>query len=328
MNKLEIRQKPIEGAFFVGALNAWIINIEGHLARTEDGGATWEAIALPEDEEFQGIYFCDSQRGWALDSQDRVLASTDSGRTWSPVTTRDSLGSTAEGSVTQVQFVDASHGWLVGSFLSFRTENGGATWEASQIAGSPGPEDELFAEARFIDSETGWLFTQGKTVYRTVDGARTWTGGKVRLAGEEIEDLFFINREKGWLCTGTRGGAIYATADGGKTWKRQQMPPNNFGFSSIFFLDQNAGWAAGVEVLDEKKTGKEFSPVVLKTVNGGQDWVRVSSGDEPLGFDRVFFADQQHGWLVGYSTVYRTTDGGATWAATALKLPDVNQRRK
>ena len=52
---------------------------------------------------------------------------------------------------------------------------------------------------------------------------------------------------------------------------------------------------------------------LLRTSNGGQNWTLVNmiSEEEPL---RDFkFYDQQQGWAIAFSELYKTEDGGKTW---------------
>ena len=53
----------------------------------------------------------------------------------------------------------------------------------------------------------------------------------------------------------------------------------------------------------------------MATSDGGQSWTRQYAGSAPLY--QVDFTDATHGWAVGKNTLLRTTDGGATWTATA-----------
>ncbi|MEK6285831.1 MAG: YCF48-related protein [Acidobacteriota bacterium] len=295
------------------------------MLRSEDGGSAWGKTPYAGTGRLEKISFIDSKRGWSINSKEKeeVLSSADSGTTWSVVTNREYFAGDLVGGIMQVEFVDEEHGWLAEPFAIWWTEDGGATWKPSEIPWDV--EDlELIAELVFVDSETGWWYSQKKSVYRTTDGGKTWNGGKLKLPGEWIRDLFFIDRHVGWLCTGTRKGGIYSTRDGGVTWRRLRVPVENVSLASIFFVNGDEGWAVGEEVLDEAATGKEFEPLVLHTIDGGKEWERVSGGGEELGYDKIYFGDAQNGWLVGYNKVYRTDDGGNTWQ-TVLTLPDTRE---
>jgi hypothetical protein len=68
----------------------------------------------------------------------------------------------------------------------------------------------------------------------------------------------------------------------------------------VAFADAGHGWVVGDRGL------------ILATTDGGQHWMRQSSGViGPLS--GVSFVDASHGWAVGYYTILVTSDGGAHW---------------
>ena len=85
--------------------------------------------------------------------------------------------------------------------------------------------------------------------------------------------------------------------------------------TSIRFFDENNGWGL-------------TSSNVLRTEDGGETWFNVTpSGVTDISFGAVgYFFDSSHGWLaVSNMTnpddpgqLFRTSDGGASWAESAL----------
>jgi photosystem II stability/assembly factor-like uncharacterized protein len=66
-----------------------------------------------------------------------------------------------------------------------------------------------------------------------------------------------------------------------------------------WFLNPKVGWAVGYLEL-----GDESHALALSTRDGGRTWTRLDTGAERIRngcFDRVFFADDSHGWLCGGS---------------------------
>lgn len=68
---------------------------------------------------------------------------------------------------------------------------------------------------------------------------------------------------------------------------------------------------------------------LFKTVDGGQNWVTQSVGNDVMRLNNLYFQDALNGWAVGqFFRVTRTTDGGFTWtdqayAAGAGRLRDI-----
>ena len=56
---------------------------------------------------------------------------------------------------------------------------------------------------------------------------------------------------------------------------------------SVFFLDFNLGWIAG------------WSGIILKTTDGGTNWIRQFSNPPSENLHSVMFIDANNGWIVG-----------------------------
>jgi photosystem II stability/assembly factor-like uncharacterized protein len=123
--------------------------------------------------------------------------------------------------------------------------------------------------------------------------------------------LHFTDARSGWLAG--KYGALLRTSDGGATWARvpipapanTEHPPDLWGGA---WPDASQGWIVG-----------EYG-TILRTADRGDTWTLVDAGTRDAFFTGVAFAGAD-GWIVGFlpnnvarSVVYRTRDGGATWA--------------
>jgi photosystem II stability/assembly factor-like uncharacterized protein len=78
------------------------------------------------------------------------------------------------------------------------------------------------------------------------------------------------------------------------------------GLNAVQCISPHQGWAAGDR------------GVILKTINGVQDWITQSSGTREDLRDPSF-VDENHGWVSGsYGLILHTTDGGITWKKQCL----------
>ena len=74
---------------------------------------------------------------------------------------------------SDVFFVDAQHGWIVGSNSTIlHTTDGGMTWNRQPR--QPLPFDIVLKKVRFIDPQTGWVVGDDGMVLKTTDGGQTW----------------------------------------------------------------------------------------------------------------------------------------------------------
>jgi photosystem II stability/assembly factor-like uncharacterized protein len=108
--------------------------LEGHVARTTNGGARWayDAVDVGEikmqDPLFDLEEFPDGS-GWAVGAAGEVFSKASADAPWK----RASIGQDVLTWMRAIDFSDPQNGWMVGGFgLIFRTTDGGKTWLPSQ----------------------------------------------------------------------------------------------------------------------------------------------------------------------------------------------------
>ncbi|MFI5282325.1 MAG: WD40/YVTN/BNR-like repeat-containing protein [Candidatus Dormibacterales bacterium] len=132
------------------------------------------------------------------------------------------------------------------------------------------------------------------------------------------------------------GMYLYRSRDRGSTWEQRPLPPVNVSneLTEISFIDYNVGWLLATGVPETQCNGE--GAAVWGTQDGGQTWEDVSAVDHdhqvPAGIgyaqckESLSFVDAMHGFIGAgdenrQPTVYRTADGGRTWAASNLPDP-------
>ena len=137
------------------------------------------------------------------------------------------------------------------------------------------------------------------------------TGTWERLSSptsNNLRKLYFSDALNGWAAG--QLGTIINTNDGGENWSIQ-----NSGVTTpivdIYFLNKNLGWALTIN------NSPPFGTIILKTTNGGTDWLLTDFPASNKFMNTLFFIDEQTGW-VGGSGIFRTTDGGTTWIESAI----------
>ena len=129
------RKLPWEFAklFFLNDRVGWAISNAGAsgtgfvIARTQDGGATWEdSVVLPGEDPREGsIYFTDENHG-ALLTGGKFFYSADGGKTWT--------GATGQaGGKPDIEFADARVGWAIHYQNMSYTVDGGQHWVSREI---------------------------------------------------------------------------------------------------------------------------------------------------------------------------------------------------
>ncbi len=207
------------------------------------------------------------------------------------------------GNITDVCVLkDGVHGWLATTAGTYRTDNGGATWDACVVPAGLG-----IWRLQFLNQAEGWGFSGGYSgaILRTHDGGRTWNTNFV-LPGSWFDDIFFFDELHGWV---SGENLVLRTTDGGVNWTVDHEP--GWEPVCIQFVTPMRGWMAG------------FTNAIYETVDGGANWTRLFG---PAGwYSGIAFSDTLHGCVVGNlatslpgsANISFTTDGGAHWQSIA-----------
>ncbi|MCX8032514.1 MAG: YCF48-related protein [Thermoleophilia bacterium] len=237
-----------------------------------------------------------------------------------------------------VDVTGATEGWAAGvltrktgeqeertAFLAY-TKSGGADWEIVYGAVSDqGKKDEWVGRAvnalDFVDESHGWAVLDDGTILATADGGKNWV-----LASEgsfEFRDNNFsysaismADRQHGCAVGSWVGfiGKVYprvAFTTDGENWASLELKGfPGYALSSVHMVSATEAWALGTAV-DESGVS-----LLLHTSDGGATWEDRSRvlPEEATGLTAIWFADGQHGWIVGrQGKVFVTADGGASW---------------
>ena len=151
------------------------------------------------------------------------------------------------------------------------------------------------------------------TILHSTDSGATWTR---QGSAQDIPDTNFsraaaIDPLTCWVIGGISNGygTILRTEDGGQTWMRQgsasEIPASEF--FKISIVDRNTAWVVGTPA------------AILFTDDGGRTWTSKKTSNIPnILLQGVYALDANNVWVTGdidngYGTIFRTTDGGATW---------------
>jgi len=208
--------------------------------QTLDRGATWEQVFisaanqgdtnLPAAGIKSRLSFIDPSQGFIglLDRQNdpALYHSTDAGRNWAKQPLQLPTGMTSfTASVQPAVFLpkNINDGFLPVDFtpaggaarirVFYITHDAGMSW----LLGGQIPDGTTLY---FFDAQTGWAWG-GQSLYKTSDGAQTWTPLPVPFSRSERARLLdFIDANSGWLVTADDHNHLqtYRTSDGGATW--------------------------------------------------------------------------------------------------------------
>lgn len=252
---------------------------------------------------YTSIYFIDENTGWAVGLVIgfavgcRIAKSTNGGLNWTcklsnpfPI-------------LSDVHFTNTNTGWAAGESL-FRTTNGGENW--SNVFGAGGSiisvfartEDSLyFAGARTINGQVTGFIGRSTNVGLTFDTVSVSNSRYIR-------EIYYTENQTGWYAGESIFGSLLIkhTPQHGFVYHNVTGYDNN-NFYSVFFLNQNTGWIGG-------------NGIVLKTTNGGENWINQLT-THAIKVRSIQFTNGNTGWFCGDSLaggkIYCSTNGGDSW---------------
>ena len=306
----------IESIFALGYQAATNSNI---ICRSTDGGESWDSVfAAPQN---QGI------RSLSAGSNDNVIVGvTDygGGSGEELYYTKNGGDTWTKGNVSinnyiySITHVSADSAFALGEKgLIALTTDGGENW--TQISESHPSVSAIYFPSPSVGYAAGLSGTGFNmlNIYKTTDAGESW---KVIYVDSSfypsyafLNSIFFIDDMNGFIA----GSKFIKTTDGGISWNEvnsgvsssdPSFPDPNF--NDVYFVNNNLGFAI------YKAFG--VGDGVIKTTDGGTIWSPLNISNDKYDKQYIYFADENLGFVSGYSTLYRTTDGGDNWDTLAV----------
>lgn len=220
----------------------------GVVLRTNDGGTSWR-ILLNGEFDLTDVHCLSRDTLIAIGYHGLIVRSTNGGYRWSA-----QYSETME-PLNDITFSDHLNGFVVGNHGTIlRTDDGGITW-AKQESGT----SAWLWRASSTSPNTCTAVGSEGVILRTNDGGFTWR----KQAAQTIKHFFstsFADSAVG-VAVG-HSGQIFTTSDAGNSWYHQASPTST-GLNDVKLYDRQVGFAVGL--------------VLLRTDDGGKNWIRVRS---------------------------------------------------
>ncbi len=163
----------------------------------------------------------------------------------------------------------------------------------------------FFLSLNFAFAESGWI---RQTSFTT----------------SNLFSVYFINSGTGWACGDS--GTVLNTTNGGSNWSIQNST-TSLPLYSVMFADANTGWAVGG--YDDHNPLCSQNVIVLKTTNGGINWLQQISGTGFL-YNDLFVVNNQTAYICNSGiccypfctsstgSVSKTTNSGQNWTGSVF----------
>lgn len=169
---------------------------------------------------------------------------------------------------------------------------------------------KLIWNIAYADNNT--VFAVGDSLLmKSIDAGNNWIDLLPNIASltsdKKFFNLYFLNKDTGFIFRNTQSENLFQTTDGGTTWSDISPTVLPWGMLDVEFVNQSVGYAVGGVFMDSS---------IARTNDGGQTWTHIpkpSLCDAPMA---VHFITDSIGFT-GDDEIYKTTDAGSTWILTS-----------
>ncbi|HEX7299740.1 MAG TPA: hypothetical protein VF257_12095 [Solirubrobacteraceae bacterium] len=284
-------------AMSFAGVNGYAAGDFGTLLRTGDGGATWSGLLSGTFTNLTEVQAIDGDSVFAAGGC-VARRSDDGGATFRRV-----AFTPVESSCTE-QF---AAGWFVNQLTGFivltdgtvfRTDNNGDTFaQKNPLPGTRAPGGAATpVDLRFLSDQIGVGATSDGKIYRTTDGANSWT--VVSDTNRAVHSFYFVDASNGFAVGD--GSLFLVTTDGGATWT-----PKDLGIPATNLRSIRCATVNLCVMTTDRGTA------LVRTANGGTSATLVTPSQDP-----IFAAD--------FASATRIAAGGATGATAVSDDAGVN----
>ena len=274
--------------YVVGAHNSNSFIYRGIVLKTTDGGENWETIYVHYDIDIQSVSFQSPDTGYVCGSHGKipqtadstysmVLKTIDGGATWLPFLTSSQIDPST---FIQVRFFSENNGVIISNKGTYYTTNGGVSWNFLQgIWGSVGLLNEnvgMIGKYLFHFEETELIIDEelaldDNTAYGMCD-----------INMIDTHTFFYDFPE--------HSESVYKYTNG--YTEVLLTAPSMWYYTGVYFVNPSVGFVGG--------------PGVFRTDDGGRTWGEYF----PIEAKKFFFIDENNGFVLTNSRIYKTTTGG------------------
>jgi photosystem II stability/assembly factor-like uncharacterized protein len=215
---------------------------------------------------------------------------------------------------------------------------------------SPAIKETLeLKQVSMMSPTSGWGMDSAGNIVQTINGGREWSNRNPDSldAPSESRSFFpyYLDEKMAWVFD-ANSLTVYRTTDGAKSWQKGEPITPNIVFDgglALFFKDKDHGW------LELMSGGHSQAGELFTTEDGGLHWKSVTgfnkehkaqakANELPFGAS-IAFRDLTHGWTGRWSEdwgpasaqsnvwLYKTEDGGKSWAHQDLPIPEIASYR-
>ncbi len=288
-----------EDIFFANPSTGWVINFQGPVYRTTDGGHNWDTLTTSLHSLLRSTGFFDTQTGiiGTLDSNHILFRTTNGGTNWTEIT---NISNPKPKGICGISIVNSLIAYACGRYNSpaniLKTVDGGLSWTSLSLP----PYVWCLVDCYFWSPDSGLTIgayenthDSGPLVLLTTNSGISWDSVYVAPHGTPGWGwkFCFTSRNTGFASIENNSAVspFLITTNGGLNWVLK--PFMNYDEEGIGFINENTGWIGG------------WGGPTYETTNGGSNWHSAGFG---YNINRFRILSDTLAYAVG-QTVYKYT---------------------
>jgi photosystem II stability/assembly factor-like uncharacterized protein len=350
----------LNSCWFLNASTGLVCGANGWIARTTNGGTSWDSIASPVTATLFAMHFVPSTNiGYASGTNGVVLKTTNAGLNWAaiptgttsqiwnifPLDTMNIYTTTISGNVLitndgganwvshntggttvlyDINFINPDTGMVCGSSRIVRvTTNGGVNWTLTDTAGLVNNIYYELASSSILGTNTFYIAGNSNKLYKTTNYGLNW----IPLPYNDpsmlwVSNMYSVDVSGSNILVGGALGLLYKSTNNGANWisSTSLLSP---GIKYDVYAKFENGKIIAVGAPGTAASGDQ----VLVSSNGGANWT-VSTLNSRATYYSLQMLDDNIGWMCGsLGALRKTTDGGMNWDSIPGPFGSVTLRR-
>ena len=256
-----------------------------------------------------------------FDPINKMFTSVDTGRTWKEERNLPTGRNYSEFSICTMDISPSGNFLFMGVNGVHSDSIPGSALRSSYITT---PAGASFSKMEFANCNNA-IAAGGANINTTSDGGKTWASNPradFAASNYAINSVAFPTTAKSYYAVSN--GILYSSPDRGVT-----LDPILTDFEvqmNDVAVRGDTIWACGTAAFTVATASRR--PKVFRSINGGTSWTTISApftmGTLAQGFNDIEFPTNLIGYMSGTrDTIWKTTDGGATWVKLPLPTPGV-----
>ena len=253
---------------------------------TNDGGTTWQ-VGTGLVGVASKIKFVEATTYFLVTTDGKIQKSVDEGATWSTVYSQPFTV------LTEINFIDAQHGFAVGDNTVLRTDDGGVTWTTVSS-----PAEAIWRAIEWVSETQLFLAGTPDLIYESNDGGMTWSWSNQTL----------FNGDPALYDIAITGNAVHVCGSQGNFYYKSLLSTLNVAQLSLYDVNTNEWTPKGGlgQIVDNNSSAGWAMSGDGNTIVGNA-WADPNNGDGLSPYAHAFAWNATDG-LTDMGSLFATTN--------------------